>query len=183
MRIAMAVVHFGPVLMVPVVDSPMGSILMLRRFEFMEILVRIAMGKYITTKVLSDVSDSVALLFDECIEPHVHMVRGGAWRRVEDTNVWRRCVCCVCVCVCVCAACVCVCFYACVCMCVHVACVCMCVHVRACVRVCVCACVVCVYTCTVPRGGGARCTQCGYRYGWVWWRGGFEEVRRLQPEG
>lgn len=61
---------------------------MLHRFEFMEILVRIAMGKYITTKVLSAVSDSVALLFEECIEPHMHVARVDA----TDTNVWRRCV-------------------------------------------------------------------------------------------
>jgi hypothetical protein len=37
------------------------------RFEFLEMLVRVALGRYITTGILTDTSDSVAKLMDECL--------------------------------------------------------------------------------------------------------------------
>ncbi|KAF5827857.1 hypothetical protein DUNSADRAFT_18612 [Dunaliella salina] len=54
------------------------------RFELLEIIVRMAIGKFIAPKVISDVSDSVALLFDEFIEPNLPAVAK------IDTNDFRR---------------------------------------------------------------------------------------------
>lgn len=41
------------------------------RFEFLEIIVRIAFGKYIYSKEMKDASDSVARLMSECIEANL----------------------------------------------------------------------------------------------------------------
>lgn len=42
------------------------------RFEFHEILVRIAFSKYLITREMNDASDAVARLLDECVLPYVN---------------------------------------------------------------------------------------------------------------
>lgn len=54
------------------------------RFEFLEILVRSAFGKFITPKLETDASDSVTRLLDEVIIPRL---QPGA---CLDPNVFRR---------------------------------------------------------------------------------------------
>ena len=41
------------------------------RFEFLEIIVRIAFNKYIVPKVMNDASDAVERLLEDCVLPHM----------------------------------------------------------------------------------------------------------------
>eukprot|EP00200_Dunaliella_tertiolecta_P007620 CAMPEP_0202380154 /NCGR_PEP_ID=MMETSP1127-20130417/27386_1 /ASSEMBLY_ACC=CAM_ASM_000462 /TAXON_ID=3047 /ORGANISM="Dunaliella tertiolecta, Strain CCMP1320" /LENGTH=1087 /DNA_ID=CAMNT_0048978807 /DNA_START=79 /DNA_END=3342 /DNA_ORIENTATION=+ len=54
------------------------------RFELLEIIVRMAIGKFIVPKVLTDVSDSVAHMFENFIEPSLPAVAK------TDPNSFRR---------------------------------------------------------------------------------------------
>lgn len=62
----------------------MSPFLLLRRFEFLEAIVRMAVGKYVTPKISPSVCTSVVLLFEECIVPNL-----GAIARL-DANVFRH---------------------------------------------------------------------------------------------
>ena len=60
----------------------MAAAVSVGRFEFLEILVRAAFGRYITGGLLADSSDSVARLLEECLEaylPPEAKVRHTSW--------------------------------------------------------------------------------------------------------
>ena len=55
----------------------------LKRFEFLEILVRMANAKYLETKICKTFADSTEKLITECVLPHYKPQPWQEWREKE----------------------------------------------------------------------------------------------------